>query len=149
MSCRTRGAGLATKPAGVARPALPCAGSRLRPWAVGYLRLWPHDPPKHADTLTTQLRTFAHQSGLVLADVYTEHTDVPASREGAVFRVLVEALRRPHITTMIIPAEHFSRFKGMYRAMCTAIATETTADIVIMSGCRRILKTDPLASSES
>jgi len=134
VSCRLSWVGPATKLGGVARPALPYAGSRLRPWAVGYLRLWPHDPPKHADTLTVQLRTFARQSGLVLADVYTEQTDVPASREGAAFRALVEALRHPHITTVIISAEHFSRFRGTSGAMCTAIATETAADIMIMSG---------------
>jgi hypothetical protein len=70
----------------------------------------------------------------VLDDVYTEHTDVPASHDGAAFRALVEVLRRPHIRTVIIPTpEHFSRFGGMYRAMCTAIAVETGADIVIMS----------------
>lgn len=58
-----------------------------------------------------------------------------ASREGAAFRALAEALRRPHVNTVIIPMpEHFSRFGGMYRAMCTAIAVETGADIVIMSG---------------
>jgi hypothetical protein len=34
----------------------------------------------------------------------------------------------------VIPAEHFSRFRGTSGAMCTAIATETAADIMIMSG---------------
>jgi hypothetical protein len=69
-----------------------------------------------------------------LADVYIEHADVPASREGAAFRALVEALRCPHIRTVIIPTpEHFSRFGGMYRAMRPAIAVETGADVLIMS----------------
>jgi hypothetical protein len=40
-----------------------CAGSRLRPSAVGYLRLWPTDPPGCAGTLTDRLRVFAHRRG--------------------------------------------------------------------------------------
>jgi hypothetical protein len=137
MNCHLSWAGPATQPGGVARPILTrCAGSRFRPLAVGYLRMWPSDPPEHADTLTAQLRAFARRSGLVPDDVYTEHPNVPASREGAAFRALVEALRRPHIRTVIIPTpEHFSRFGGMYRPMCTAIAVETGADIVMMSEC--------------
>jgi hypothetical protein len=128
------GVGSAARPGGVAGPTLvPCAGSRFRPLAVGYRRVWPSDPAGHADALTARLRAFAHGSGLALADVYTEQTDVP-SREGAAFRALVEALRRPHINTVIIPApEHFSRFGGMYRAMYTAIDVETGADVLIMS----------------
>jgi nucleotide-binding universal stress UspA family protein len=66
--------------------------------------------------------------------VYTEHPNVPASREGAAFHALVEALRRPHIRTLITPTpEHFSRSGAMYQATCTAIAVETGADLVMMS----------------
>lgn len=133
MSCRLSCTTPRTRPGGVAEPALMCAGSQFRPLAVGYLRPWPNDPPERTDALSARLRLFAHARGLTLADVYTEHGDVLASREGAAFNALVEALRRPHITTVIIPAEHFSRLRGMYRAMCTAIAVETGADIVIMS----------------
>ncbi len=101
--------------------------------AVGYLRLWPSDPPAHAYALAAQLRAFAHAGGLALADVYTEQPDV-SFREGAAFRARVEALRRPHIHTVIIPtAEHFSRFGGMYRAMRAVIEVETGADVLIMS----------------
>jgi hypothetical protein len=100
---------------------------------VGYLRVWPTDPPGHADALTAQLRAFADRSGLVLADVYTEQPDV-SSREGAAFDALVEALRRPHIHAVVIPSpEHFSRFGGMYRAMRTVIGAETSADVLVVS----------------
>lgn len=134
MSCRTSGAGSAA-PGDAAGSALPlCTGSSLRPLAVGYLRMWPSDLPGHADALTAQLQAFAHKSGLVLTDVYAEQVDVPASREGAAFRALVDALRRPHLNTAIIPTPlHFSRFGGMYRAMCTVIAVETGADVLIVS----------------
>jgi hypothetical protein len=135
MSCRLSWVGPATQPGGVARPVLTlCAGSRFRRLAVGYVRLWPSDPPGLTDALSTQLRAFAHRCGLALANIYTEHTDVPASREGAAFRALIEALRRPHIHTVIIPApEHFSRFGGMYQAMRAVIDMETGADVLIMS----------------
>lgn len=95
--------------------------------AVGYLRVWPSDSPGHADASTAPLRAFAHLRGLALAHVYTEQVGV-SSRDRAAFPALIEALRRPHINTVIIPTpEHFSRFDG------TAIAVETGADIVIMS----------------
>jgi hypothetical protein len=101
---------------------------------VGYVRLRAFDPLELADLLIAEMRIFAHRSGFVLADTYTEHTDVPASREGAAFRALVEALRRPHIHTVIIPTpEHFSRFGGMYRALCAVINVETDADVLIMA----------------
>ena len=137
MNCRLSWAGPATQPGSVARPVLTrCAGSQFRPLAVGYLHVWPSDTSQHADTLTAQLRAFAPRSGLVLDDLNTEHSNVPASREGAAFRALVEALRRPHIRTVIIPTpEHFSRSGGMYQAMCTTIAGETSADIAMMSEC--------------
>lgn len=48
--------------------------------------------------------------------VYTESTDVPASRARVAFRPLVEAPRRPHVNAVVIPSpDHFSRFGGMYR----------------------------------
>ncbi|MGH3874922.1 MAG: hypothetical protein ACRDSR_26040 [Pseudonocardiaceae bacterium] len=127
--------GSATQPGGVARPVLTLgAGSRFRPLAVGYLRLWPNDPPGHADALSAHLRAFAHPRGLALADTYTEQQPDVSSREGAAFRALVEALRRPHIHTVIIPTpEHFSRLRGMYRAMRTVIEVETGADVLVMS----------------
>lgn len=133
MSCRLSWTGPATQPGGVARPVLTlCAGSRFRPLAVGYVRLWPSDPPGHADALSAQLRAFADVRGLALVDVYTE--EVAPSRAGAAFSALVEALRRPHIHTLIIPThEHFSRFGNMYRAMRTVIDIETCADAMIMS----------------
>lgn len=136
MSCRTSGVGSATQPGGVAGPSLTdCVGSRFRPLAVGYVRQCPSDPPGHADALTATLRAFAHVRGLALVDVYTEPADVPASREGAAFSALVEALRRPHINAVIIPTpEHFSRFGGMYRAMYAVIGMEISADVLIMSG---------------
>lgn len=34
---------------------------------------------------------------------------------------------------MIIPAEHFMRFRDMHRAMLTVIGLETGADVLIMS----------------
>lgn len=134
MSCRPDWAGLVTRPGGVAGPALPaCVGPRFRPLAVGYLRLWRTDPPGHAKTLTAQWRAFAHRSNLALADVSTEHPDV-SSREGAAFRALVEALRRPHTPTVIIPApKHFSRVCDMHRPMCPFIDVETGADLLIVS----------------
>ncbi|MGH3751865.1 MAG: hypothetical protein ACRDRP_04055 [Pseudonocardiaceae bacterium] len=135
MSCRLSWTGLATQPGGVARPVLTLGvGSRFRSLVVGYVRLWPSDPPGHADALTATLRAFAQVRGLALVDVYTEQLDV-SSREGAAFRALVEALRRPHLHTVIIPTQwHFSRFYGMYRAMCAVIGMETGADVLIMSG---------------
>ena len=135
MSCRLSWTGPATQPGGVARPVLTLgAGPSFRPLAVGYLRLWPNDPPGHADAPSAHLRAFAHRCGLTLADTYTEQPDVSASREGAAFRALVEALRRPHIHTVIIPTpEHFSRFGGMYRAMRAVIGMETGADVLVMS----------------
>lgn len=133
MSCRTSGAGSAAQPGGVVGPVLTaCVGARFAPLAVGYLRVWPCDPPGRADALTARLRAFAHLRGLTLADVYIEHPDM-SSREGAAFSALVEALRRPHINTVIISAEHFSRFKGMHQAMLTVIGMETGADVLIMS----------------
>lgn len=41
-------------------------GSRFRPLAVGYVRLWPSDPLGRADILTARLRIFAHLRGLTL-----------------------------------------------------------------------------------
>ena len=53
MSCRTSGAGSAPQPGGAAGPVLTvCAGSRFRPLAVGYLRVWPSDPQGHAYALS-------------------------------------------------------------------------------------------------
>ncbi|MGH3695344.1 MAG: hypothetical protein ACRDRX_15380 [Pseudonocardiaceae bacterium] len=95
------------------------AGLRLRSLAVGYLRLWPTDPAGCADTLTVRLRVFAHLCGLVLADMHIEHPNT-LSFAGAAFRALVEALRCPLI--------------GMHRAMLTAVAVETGADVLVMPG---------------
>lgn len=135
MRCHLSRDGVVTEPGSVTTPfPMGCVGSRFRPLAVAYLRLWPCDPSEHADAVTARLRWFAEAHGLALADVYTEQPDVPASREGAAFSALMAALRRPHITTVIVPAEHFARLHGMYRAMCTAIAVETAADVLIMSG---------------
>jgi hypothetical protein len=134
MSCRGSWPAPATRPRSAAGPVPTlCAGSRFRPLAVGYVRPWPSDPPEHAEALPARLCMFAHARGLALADVFTEPADMPASRAGAAFSALVEALRRPHITTVIIPAEHFARLAGLHRAMCTAIAVQTGADVLIMS----------------
>ena len=134
MSCRLSWVGPATQPGGVAGPALTlCAGSRFRPLAVGYERVWPSDPPGHADALSAQLREFADVRGLALADTYTERTDV-FSLEWAAFSALVEALRRPHIHAVIVPtSEHFSRFGGIYQAMRTLIETETGTHVLVMT----------------
>jgi hypothetical protein len=133
MSCRLSWGGPA-RPGGVGPTLAPCAGLRWRPLVVGYVRLQVSDPLGLANQLNAELQAFAHRSGLALGDVYTEHTDVPASREGAAFRALVEALRRPHIRAVVIPSpEHFSRFGGMHRAMCTVIDVETGLDVLIMS----------------
>jgi hypothetical protein len=134
MSCRLSWAGPATHPGGVAGPALaPCAGPRLRPLVVGYLRLQASGPLGLADQLIAEMRVFAHRCGLVLADVYIEQPCV-SSHEGAAFSALVEALRRPHIHAVVIPSPgHFSRFGGMYHAMRTVIETETGADVLVMS----------------
>lgn len=114
MSLRLSGAGSATRPGGAAGPALsPYAGSRLRPLALGYMRLPAFDPPGLADRLNLDTPTFAHRSGLVLADTYTEQPGV-SSRAGAAFSALVKALRRPHIHAIVIPSPgRFSRFGGM------------------------------------
>jgi hypothetical protein len=134
MSGRLSWAGPATRPGGAAGPALtPCAGSRLRPLVVGYVRLQACDPPGFADQIIADMRVFTHQGGLALADTYIEQSDV-SSREGAAFSALVEALRRPHIHAVVIPSTgHFSRFGGMYEAMRTMIKTETGADVLVMS----------------
>ena len=131
--CATWASPAMLRPGRVAGPALQvCAGSRLRPLVVGYLRILLTDPPGHGDQLAAELSTFADRSGLALADIYTEHPDV-SSRQGAAFDALIEALRRPHIHAVLIPSpQHFSRFGGMYRAMCTVIDIETGADILIM-----------------
>jgi hypothetical protein len=135
MSCRLSWAGPAARPGGVAGPTLaPCAGPRLQPLAVGYVRPQASDPLGLAHLLIAEMRAFAHRSGLALADVYTEHQPDVSSREGAAFRALVEVLRRSHISTVIIPTpKHFSRFGGMYRAMCAVIDMETGADVLIMA----------------
>jgi hypothetical protein len=105
----------------------------LRPLVVGYLHLQASDPLGFADQLTAEMHAFAHRCGLALADVYTEQPDV-SSREGAVFRALVEALRRPHIHAVVIPSPgHFSCFGGMYQAMRALIEAETGADVLIMT----------------
>jgi hypothetical protein len=126
--------GSATRPGGAAGPALtPCTGPRLRPLVVGYMRLQASDPPGFADQLMADMRAYAHRFGLTLADTYTEQPEV-SSREGAAFSTLVEALRRPHIHTVVIPsAGHFSRFGGIYRVMRTLIETETGADVLVVS----------------
>lgn len=133
MSCRLSWVGPATRPGGAAGPTLaPCAGPRLRPLVVGYMRLQASDPPGLANQLNADMHTFAHRSGLALADVYTEQPDV-SSREGTAFSALVEALRRPHIHAVVIPSPgHFSRFGGIYHAMRTVIETETGADVLVM-----------------
>jgi hypothetical protein len=134
MSCRLSWVGSVGRPGGAAGPTLaPCAGPRLRSLVVGYVRLQASDPLGLADLLIAEMRTFAHQSGLALADAYTEQPDV-SSREGAAFSALLEALRRPHIHAVVIPSpEHFSRFGGMYQAMRTVIQMETGADVLVMS----------------
>jgi hypothetical protein len=101
--------------------------------AVGYLLPWPSEPAEQIDAVSARLRLFAQARGLALADVCTEPVSVPASREGTAFSALVEALRRPHISTVIIPAEHYIRLRGIHRATCTAIAVETCAALLIMS----------------
>jgi hypothetical protein len=60
----------------------------------------------------------------------------PASRERAACSALVDALRRPHLTT-VSAFLHWSTSHGpgaWYRAMCTVIGGETGADVLIMSG---------------
>lgn len=133
MNCRLSWAGSATRPGGAAGSALaPCTGPRLRPLLVGYLRLHASDPPGLADQLFAEMRAFPHRSGLAVADTYTERPGA-SSREGAAFRALVEALRRPHITNVTIASpKHFSRF-GLYRAMRTLIETETGAHVLVVS----------------
>lgn len=125
MSCSRSWTRSAPRPGGVVGPALACAGSWFRPSAVGSLRVWPSDPAGHTDALSARLHVFAQAGWLALADVYTEHTDVPAFREGAAFRALVDKLGHH--------AEHFWWLRGMYRARCTTIAAETGADMLIMS----------------
>jgi hypothetical protein len=136
MSCRLSWAGPAARPGGVAGPTLaPCAGTRLRPLAVGYVRLQTSVPLGLAHLLIAEMRAFAHRGGLALADIYTEQQLDVSSREGAAFRAPVEALRRSHIHTVIISTpEHFSRFGGMYRAMCAVIDMETGADVPNQGG---------------
>lgn len=85
MSCSRSWTGSAPRPGGAAGPALACAGSWFRPSAVGSLRVWPNDPAGHTDALSARLHVFAQAGWLALADVYTEHTDVPAFREGRRF----------------------------------------------------------------
>jgi hypothetical protein len=134
VSCRLSWAGPAARPGGAAGPALaPCAGRRWRPLVVGYMRLQASDPLGRADQLDAKMRVFAHRCGHALAGMYTEQPDV-SSREGAAFSAMVKALRRPHIHAVVIPSPgHFSRFDGMYRAMCTVIETATGADVLVMS----------------
>jgi hypothetical protein len=134
VSCRLSWVGPAARPGGAAGPTLaPCIGPRLRPLVVGYVRLQASDPPGLADLLIADMRAFAYRSALALAATYTEQSDV-SSREGAAFSALLEALRRPHIHAVVIPSPgHFSRFGGMYLAMCTVIQMETGADVLVIS----------------
>jgi hypothetical protein len=72
-----------------------------------------------------------------LADISTKEPGV-SSREGAASRALVVALRRSHIHAVVIPSqEHFSRFGGMHRPMCTVIKMKTGADVPVISGSGR------------
>jgi hypothetical protein len=83
------------------------------------------------------LRTFAYRSGLALANVYFKELGV-FSGEGTASSALVNALHRPHLHAVVVRSqEHFSRFGGMYRPMCTVIKSETDADIPVMSGSGR------------
>lgn len=94
----------------------------MRPLAVGYVRLQASDPLGVADLLDAEMRVFAHRCGLALADTYTEHADVPVSREGEAFRALVETPRRPHIHTVIIPPLNTSRGSVAYTGPCAPLS---------------------------
>jgi hypothetical protein len=124
MRCRLSWVDPASRPGGAAGPTLtPCAGPRFRPLAVGYVRLRASDPLGHVDALAAQLLAFAHVRGLTLADVYTEPADVLASREGAAFRALVEALRRPHICAVSSPPLNTSRGSAACTRPCVRSST--------------------------
>lgn len=130
MSCRPNGVGSA-------QPAVTdCAGSRPTQARSGPRMPATGQPGRQRGLVGRSATTACSRPPQAGTDVYTEDTDVSAPRAGAAFSVLVEALRRPHIYIVITPApEHSSRFGGMYRAMCTALAVETGADVLIMSQC--------------
>lgn len=133
MSCRLSWSGPAARPGGAAGAALaPCVGPRLRPLVVGYVRLQASDTPGVADLLIAEMRAFALRCGL--AGRHIHRTTRCVLPRGAVFSVLVEALRRPHIHAVVIPSPgQLCRFGGMYRARCTLIETETGAKMLVTS----------------
>lgn len=113
----------------------PLPGSALPPTArrraVGYVRLRPDTDTAASEQITARLRGFAARSGLDLVNIYTEH---PHPYRRSVFGELLQALCRPDISTVVIPApEHLSEFDGIYQAMRALIEIETGADVLVMS----------------
>ena len=112
----------------------PLPGSALPPTArrraVGYVRLRP-DTDTDSEHVAARLRGFAARSGLDLVGIYTEH---PHPYQPSAFGELLQALCRPDISTVVIPApEHLSEFDGIYQAMWALIEIETGADVLVMS----------------
>ncbi|WP_219471718.1 hypothetical protein [Nonomuraea rhizosphaerae] len=94
------------------------------------MRFLPDADTADIKKVSAALREFAVGSRLDLVAIYT---DQHVYRRSA-FGELLQALCRPDITTVVIPApEHLSEFHGIYQAMRALIELETGADVLVMS----------------
>lgn len=107
----------------------------MQPLVYGYIRLGPADSSEAGAGLARELARYAEREGLTLADVFTDRQEAgTAERLGrSAFMVMVNALRRPGVTGVLIPSlAHFSRFPGVHEAMRTLIELETGARVFVM-----------------
>jgi hypothetical protein len=120
--------------AGLASHVPPGGALTMQPLVYGYIRLGPADTPEARDCLLRDLATYAKREGLTLAEVFTDRDDEDSNQLGrAAFVVMVESLRRPGVSGVLIPSLcHFSRFPGVHQAMRSLIELETGTRVFVM-----------------
>ncbi|PZS26962.1 MAG: hypothetical protein DLM59_17205 [Pseudonocardiales bacterium] len=109
-------------------------GDSVRPLTFGYLRLWPDEAADGGSGLVEEIEAFATREGMTLADVFTDPFD-PAVDEPdrAGFCALMDALRRCHPSTVIVPSpDHLSRHPGGRRNCRVLIEHEAGARLHIV-----------------
>ncbi len=106
----------------------------VRPLAFGYLRVQPGDSVEVHTGLVEDIRRFADDEGLTLAEVYTDPYDAPDERQGrSAFCALMDALRRSDAEAVIVLSPgHLSRQPYGYRMRTTIIEVEAGARLLVI-----------------